>query len=92
MPLRPIWRGLLVNVAVYSTAWWLLWLAVTAPRRFIRQVSRFRSGCCIECGYDLGYDFMAGCPECGWRRERALERGSVRGVVETRAANGNGHS
>jgi hypothetical protein len=71
MPLRPIWSGLLVNVAIYATAWYLLYLAATAPRRFFRETSRFRKGCCIQCGYDLGYDFIQGCPECGWRRDRA---------------------
>ena len=42
-----------------------------APRRFVREVGRVRSGRCIVCGYDLGYDFIAGCPECGWRRPAA---------------------
>ena len=25
---------------------------------------------CIQCGYDLGFDFIHGCSECGWRRDR----------------------
>jgi hypothetical protein len=28
-----------------------------------------RRGCCPKCGYLLRYEFSAGCPECGWRRE-----------------------
>ena len=32
-------------------------------------VGRMRRGACIGCGYDLGYDFVRGCPECGWRRD-----------------------
>jgi hypothetical protein len=99
MPLRPIWSGLLINVAIYSVTWCLLWLGLTVPRRFVREVSRFRSGCCVQCGYDLGYDFINGCPECGWRRDRVMERAattpgtSVRELIGTlQAGNGNGHA
>jgi hypothetical protein len=41
---------------------------LTVPRRFLVEVSRLRRGCCVVCGYDVGYDFFAGCPECGWKR------------------------
>jgi hypothetical protein len=71
IPLRPIWGGLAANIAIYAVLWWLLWLGCTVPRRFIVEVARFRRGACIRCGYDLGYEFVAGCPECGWRRDRA---------------------
>lgn len=63
-----IWSGLALNALLFAPVLAALrWLAL-APRRFIREVGRLRNGRCIACGYDLGYDFIAGCPECGWRR------------------------
>jgi hypothetical protein len=49
-----------------------LYWALVVPRRFVREVGRMRRGCCVACGYDLGFDFAPGCPECGWRRERVM--------------------
>jgi len=73
MPMRPIWSGLAVNTLVFAGAIaGLHWLAVW-PLRLARDVSRVRSGRCIECGYDLGYDYLHGCPECGWRRPERSE-------------------
>jgi hypothetical protein len=71
LPWRPIWIGLAVDSILYGGAMWLIWVILTWPRRFFREVSRLRRGCCIACGYDLGYDFPRGCPECGWRRDLA---------------------
>jgi hypothetical protein len=68
VPFRPIWPGFLVDTLVYAVALMPLWWALTVPRRFVREVGRLRRGRCIACGYDLGYDFVHGCPECGWRR------------------------
>ena len=70
IPLRPIWTGLVINTLLYATLWYALWLTLTLPRMFFKEVSRLRDGRCIGCGYDLGYDFVQGCPECGWRRDR----------------------
>lgn len=68
LPLRPIWTGLAVDAVFWGfVAWGLVWVAVK-PRRFFREMSRMRRGCCLQCGYQLNYDFIAGCPECGWRR------------------------
>jgi hypothetical protein len=67
-PWRPIWGGLLVDTLLYATAIAALWGLCTKPRRFFREVSRVKRGCCVACGYDLGYDLARGCPECGWRR------------------------
>jgi hypothetical protein len=70
MPMRPIWGGLVANTLVFATVIAILhWLAVW-PLRLAREVSRVRGGRCIECGYDLGYDYLHGCPECGWRRAK----------------------
>jgi hypothetical protein len=69
---HPIWPGFLVNSAFYGAALAGLFWALTAPRRFVREVGRMRRGCCVACGYDLGFDFVPGCPECGWRRDRAV--------------------
>lgn len=65
---HPIWRGFLFNSAFYGVVLLGLYWALTVPRRFVREVGRMRRGCCVACGYDLGFDFAPGCPECGWRR------------------------
>jgi hypothetical protein len=67
-PWRPIWGGLLVDSVLFGTVLAALWAMAVVPRRFFREVSRMKRGCCVACGYDLGYDFRGGCPECGWRR------------------------
>jgi len=68
LPTRPIWSGLLFDTAFYAaflaTGFWLL----VRPRRMVVELLRMRRGCCIACGYELDFDFRAGCPECGWRR------------------------
>lgn len=71
---RPVWPGFLVNTAFYGAVLASLFWALVIPRRFVREVGRMRRGCCVSCGYDLGYDFVPGCPECGWRREAIARR------------------
>jgi hypothetical protein len=73
IPLAPVWSGLVGDTVFYGMIWMLGWSALTVPRRFVREVARFRRGACIECGYDLGYDFINGCPECGWRRDQLTQ-------------------
>lgn len=68
---RPIPLGFVVNTLVAATALWFLYALLTVPRRFLVEVSRLRRGCCVVCGYDVGYDFVGGCPECGWNRRDA---------------------
>ena len=68
LPLRPIWGGLAFNSIFYAMILAGIYWALTVPRRFVREVSRIRSGRCLQCGYELHYDFVHGCPECGWRR------------------------
>ena len=67
-PIRPIWTGLLVDTLVLAVIAYLAWIVMVIPRRFIREVRWVKNGCCVKCGYDLGYNLQAGCPECGWRR------------------------
>jgi hypothetical protein len=69
VPHHAAWPGITVNTLVFAPLVALLHFLVVVPRRFITEVARVRRGACIRCGYDLGYDFRAGCPECGWRRE-----------------------
>lgn len=69
LPLRIIWRGFLADVAFYALILALLRWLLLRPWRLAVELSRMRHGRCIACGYDLGYDFRAGCPECGWRRK-----------------------
>ncbi len=68
LSIRPIASGLMLDTLFYAAI--LVagrWLTRT-PARFIKELSRMRQGRCIRCGYDLGFDFLPGCPECGWRR------------------------
>jgi hypothetical protein len=67
----PIWRGFLINSVFYAIVLLGLFWALMVPRRFVRELGRMRRGCCVACGYDLGFDFIHGCPECGWRRSTA---------------------
>lgn len=68
LPWRPIWVGVIGDTVLFAVAWGVIWLLLTVPRRFVRDLARVRRGACVQCGYDLGYDFIRGCPECGWRR------------------------
>jgi hypothetical protein len=68
LPRRPIWVGVIGDTVLFAIAWGVIWLVLTVPRRFVRDLARVRRGACVQCGYDLGYDFIRGCPECGWRR------------------------
>jgi hypothetical protein len=74
-PRRIYWAGLVANAFIFAAAILVVRLLARVPGGFIREVSRMRAGRCISCGYDLGYDFTHGCPECGWRRsdDRARE-------------------
>ncbi len=70
LPMRPVWRGFLLNTAFYALAfilpagmWWSL-------RRFLRR----RRGLCPACGYDLGHAQQDTCPECG-RQQQGLQPG-----------------
>ena len=71
LPIRLAWQGFLADVAFYALALFVLRWLIVRPWRLAVELSRLRNGRCIVCGYDLGYDFPAGCPECGWRRARA---------------------
>ena len=73
IPWHPIWGGLIVDALAFAMILAAVWLTLTRPRRFVVEVSRLKRGCCTACGYDLNYDFVAGCPECGWRRNQRRE-------------------
>jgi len=62
--LWPIWSGLLIDAAFWSTGWAALAMALVLLRRGIR---RWR-GRCPRCAYDLQGAPGAGCPECGWHK------------------------
>jgi hypothetical protein len=67
-PTHPIWVGIAGDTVFFAVVWLALWAGLTIPRRFVRELARLRRGACVQCGYDLGFDFPRGCPECGWRR------------------------
>jgi hypothetical protein len=65
VPIAPLWRGLLLNVACWSLAIAVPLLALRAARRAWRR----RRGRCVECGYPLAPSGAeATCPECGTSR------------------------
>lgn len=59
IPFRPLWLGLLGNVAAYGLAAVLLVQTFRGWRRAYRR----ENGRCIGCGYELAG--LAACPECG---------------------------
>lgn len=67
VPIGVVALGLAADIAFWSLIW-ALPVTVIALRRAIR---RWR-GRCPRCGYDLQRDLETGCPECGWRRTRAV--------------------
>jgi hypothetical protein len=65
LPLQPLWRGFLLDTAVYGVIW--LAALLLAPDR-VRRAIRLRRGSCPTCGYALAAGRTPGCPECGWQR------------------------
>jgi hypothetical protein len=65
LPLQPIWRGFLLDTALYGAMW--LAALLLAPDR-LRRAARLRRGACPACGYALAAGCTPGCPECGWQR------------------------
>jgi hypothetical protein len=72
LPLRPLWRGLLLDALVWAA---LVGLLTVGPRSFIRARRR-RRGRCPACGYPLGPSPR--CPECGAGAPSRIERDDVR--------------
>ena len=60
IPVAPLWRGLLLNLAFWSLAT----LAAIRMVRYVRARRLSRASCCQTCGYQLAHS-QAGCPECG---------------------------
>ncbi len=70
LPIRPIWGGLIANVAVYSLLVGVLFFGPGVVRRGLQR----RRGLCVKCGYELPIEEgLAVCPECGTRRGSAGE-------------------
>ncbi len=59
LPLLPLWSGLAVDTAVFSSAWWVLTTGPRVGRRWRRR----RGERCGECGYPVAG--LEKCPECG---------------------------
>lgn len=67
LPARPIWPGLIGNVALYTL---IMAICVYGPLwmlRDIRRHHRSRQGRCGHCSYDLSGSDSQLCPECGRR-------------------------
>ncbi len=65
VPTRPIWSGLVLNTLFYALIFWIL----GSITRAYRHARRMHKGRCPMCSYELGFVFVDGCPECGWRKE-----------------------
>ena len=61
LPLRPMWPGLLGDVALFGGGWALAGALLGLRRRRVRGAR----GRCSACGYDLHGQSIPGCPECG---------------------------
>jgi hypothetical protein len=61
VPWRPVWSGLIVDVAFYGSLWWCVLLA----HRTVAARRRLRKGACPACGYDMTGLEARVCPECG---------------------------
>lgn len=62
LPLCPIWRGLLADIAIFALAW----SSLVATLRTTRSALRTRRGLCPHCAYDLRATAPhSPCPECG---------------------------
>jgi hypothetical protein len=61
LPLRPLWSGMLINMALYACTIAAVWIFVHAARRALR--ARLRR--CLACGYDRRASASPACPECG---------------------------
>lgn len=66
LPLAPIWLGLLANILIYATIFWIILLSYGLCVRHIA----IRKHRCVLCGYLLSNLTDHGCPECGWERQR----------------------
>lgn len=61
IPMQPLWRGLLLNIAIWSAASWCCFSASGLLKRSLRR----RRGLCPACAYDLRGSSDGRCPECG---------------------------
>jgi hypothetical protein len=61
LPVRPIWPGFAIDIALFTMAWLASFVVVTT----VRSTARRRRGRCPRCGYDLRHLERAACPECG---------------------------
>ena len=68
IPLRPIWRGLIINTLIGAALWFGLLTLGLWGWRSIRGTNRRLQGACVKCGYDLRGVTGGVCPECGTAR------------------------
>lgn len=76
IPLRPIWRGLALDTALWAAAW----LVAAEGAWWARRLTRHRRGLCLECAYDLRGSVQTACPECGEAGRRRPCDSGVPGV------------
>jgi hypothetical protein len=65
LPVWPIWRGICINVFVYTIFWFIIFSSLSVAKHICRR----RRDVCIYCGYSrTGLCASALCPECGSAR------------------------
>lgn len=65
LPLKPLWPGMLTNVACFTAAWFTLLFAARRLITHALRLHRTRHNRCPTCGYSLAGVTTNRCPECG---------------------------
>lgn len=69
VPIVPIWRGLVVNVLVFTAFWYFVFMLIPTAMWIARRIRerkrsrRIAAGLCPTCRYAGGH--IGTCPECG---------------------------
>ncbi len=70
LPIKPIWRGFLINNSLYTLAWLIAIEVISRAICKYQCVRRLQRGLCVNCRYDLkGTPVDVPCPECGATHE-----------------------
>jgi hypothetical protein len=77
LPVRPVWKGLVVNTGIAIVAWYVVLSGVSMVVGGVKSALRKPAGHCPKCDYDLKGNLDGGCPECGWNRETVSADGGA---------------
>lgn len=71
-PYLPLWRGLILNVCVFSSLWFVIMFIGGICGARLRPWLRRKQGKCAACGYLLVGNIAGRCPECGMRFDQQI--------------------